>query len=380
MKLALFFTRGVSLKTWVDTGLFDREKLIYEEHLKNGTLEKVYWLTYGSLDAEIAKKLYVENSLHPGIQVIGMPRFFKGKVGILIYSFLMPIVQSTYLKQADIYKTNQIDGSWSAVFAKWFYRKPLIVRTGYVRSIFATKMKKSKFKIILFQLIEKLAYCFASYAIVTSINDKHYISAVYKFPYAKIFVIPNYVDTNLFKPINHNNKYFDRVIFVGRLSTEKNLFNLINAITETGFTLDIYGKGELEAALKFHAKRKGVNINFMGTVPNRQLPNVLNKYKFFILPSLFEGTPKSLLEAMACGLLCIGTNVEGIREVIKDNDNGLLCDVTISSIASIINMVKKHGDSLSCRLGKSARRYVIEYYALDRSARKEKDLFEKFMD
>jgi hypothetical protein len=36
MTLGLFFTRGVSLKLWVDTGLYDREKLIYEEHLKKG--------------------------------------------------------------------------------------------------------------------------------------------------------------------------------------------------------------------------------------------------------------------------------------------------------------------------------------------------------
>ena len=56
MILALFFTRGVSLETWVYTGLFDREKLIYEEHLRRGHLKTVYWLTYGSHDTEIAKQ------------------------------------------------------------------------------------------------------------------------------------------------------------------------------------------------------------------------------------------------------------------------------------------------------------------------------------
>ena len=54
MQLALFFTRGISLKLWFETGLFDREKQLYEEHLRRGHLKKIYWLTYGIDDAELA--------------------------------------------------------------------------------------------------------------------------------------------------------------------------------------------------------------------------------------------------------------------------------------------------------------------------------------
>ena len=57
MKLALFFTRNVSMKTWLETGLLDREKLLYEKHLRSGALAKVYWLTYGVDDAELAEQL-----------------------------------------------------------------------------------------------------------------------------------------------------------------------------------------------------------------------------------------------------------------------------------------------------------------------------------
>ena len=76
MKLALFFTRGISLKTWLDTGLFDREKLIYEEHLKRGHFEKIYWFTYGHEDANIAERLQAEKRLHSGIHVVPMPGYF----------------------------------------------------------------------------------------------------------------------------------------------------------------------------------------------------------------------------------------------------------------------------------------------------------------
>ena len=50
MILSLFFTRNVSLESWVKQGLFDREKLIYEEHLNQGNFKKIYWFTYGSND------------------------------------------------------------------------------------------------------------------------------------------------------------------------------------------------------------------------------------------------------------------------------------------------------------------------------------------
>ncbi len=85
MKLALFFTCNVSLKLWIDTGLFDREKLLYEEFLHRGYLERVYWLTYGNNDGVIANQLKAEGRLHPDIIVLPMPRIFSGKFGALIY-------------------------------------------------------------------------------------------------------------------------------------------------------------------------------------------------------------------------------------------------------------------------------------------------------
>lgn len=327
MKLVLFFTRGISLKTWVDTGLFEREKLIYEEHLKRGNLGTVYWLTYGSRDAELARKLHAEKRLHPGIQVISMPCLFKGQIGKLIYSFLIPLLQKTCLRQADIYKTNQMDGSWSAVLAKWLYHKPLIIRTGYTLSLFARRLKKPKSRILIYELIEGLAYKYATYATVTTKKDEKYISDIYGYPQKDIVIIPNYIDTNIFRP-QKSKKYTDRIVFVGRLSEQKNLFNLISAIAKTDLTLDIYGKGELRGSLEKHARKQGTIVNFMGMVPNSELPDILNRYQYYTLPSYFEGMPKTLLEAMACGCVCIGTDVEGINEVIKTEINGFLADGT----------------------------------------------------
>ncbi|MBN1392855.1 MAG: glycosyltransferase family 4 protein [Sedimentisphaerales bacterium] len=322
MKLALFFTRGVSLESWLSTGLFDREKQLYEEHLRGGHFEKIYWLTYGSNDAEIAGELKAAGRLHPDIAVFPMARCFPGKLGCLLYSFLMPLFRRRWLKSADVFKTNQMEGSWSAVIAKWLYRKPLVVRTGYTASLFADKKNDVKSKRD-YERIERFAYRHADIGIVASRADKKYICSKYNISPEKIEVLHNYVNTAVFYPTECE-KYEDRVIFVGRLHPQKNLFNLIEAVSNNGLTLDIYGSGELHNELLAHAKKLNARVNFMGVIENDRMPAVLNRYRYYILPSFYEGMPKTLLEAMACGLVCIGTDVDGINEIIEDGVNGYL--------------------------------------------------------
>jgi glycosyltransferase involved in cell wall biosynthesis len=336
MKLALFFTRGISLKAWIDTGLFDREKQLYEEHLCRGHLRQVYWLTYGKNDAKIAVQLKAEGRLHQDIVVLPMARFFSGKWGCLLYSFLMPLFHRRWLKSADIFKTNQMNGSWSAVIARWLYHKPLVVRTGYTASLFAERQANAKSKRN-YERLERFAYRHADIGIVASHGDKQYICSKYHISPEKIEVLYNYINTAVFCPIDCE-KYADRIIFVGRLQPQKNLFNLIEAVSRNDLTLDIYGNGELYDELLAQAKRLNARVNFMGVVDNDQMPRVLNRYRYYILPSFYEGMPKALLEAMACGLVCIGTDVEGINQIIDDGVNGYLAKGTgPQALAEAIN-------------------------------------------
>lgn len=326
MQLALFFTRGVSLQLWLDTGLFDREKQLYEEHLRKGYLKKVYWLTYRKDDAKTAAKLKAIGRLHQDIEVLPMVRLSSNKWGCLLYSLLMPLLHRRCLKSADIFKTNQIDGSWAAVLAKWLYRKPLVARSGYTWSLLIKKHNAAKCKQKLIGLIERFAYKNATIAVLTSKEQADYISQRYSISEEKLRVIPNYINTQLFTPRKSVDRYTDRIVFVGRLNKEKNLSHLIEAITKTNLTLDIYGQGDIRTELEEQAKKLNAKVNFMGTVPNDELPNILNRYRYFILPSFYEGMPKSLLEALACGLVCIGTNSGGISEIIEDGTNGYLAE------------------------------------------------------
>ncbi len=374
MQLALFFTRGVSLKLWFDSGLFDREKQLYEEHLRRGSLKKVYWLTYGTDDAAMASKLRAAGRLHPDIVVLPMARFFSGKWGCLLYSFLMPLFCRRWLKLVDIFKTNQMDGSWAAVLAKWLYHKPLVVRTGFTWSLLRKTHNAPKHNVRMIGIAERLAFKNASVVTVTTLTQAHYIFENYCLSEETVRVIPNYVDTQLFTPGEQGEKYSDRLIFVGRLDGEKNLFNLIEAVAQTGLTLDIYGKGGIRNKLEVHAKKINVKVNFMGVVPNNEMPVVLNRYRYYVLPSFHEGMPKTLLEAMACGLVCIGTDVEGINNIIEDGVSGYLAKGTQADalVEVIRRAIQLPHDSVTAE----GIRRVRDNFSLETVAKREKEIIE----
>jgi len=373
MELALFFTRGVSLKTWIESGIFDREKLLYEEHLKRGNFKKIYWLTYGDDDRRLATELKKDGRLHNGIEVVPIPWFFTGRVGRFLYTFLMPIVHSGVFRRADVYKTNQMDGSWTAVLAKWTFKKPLIVRTGFTASLFA----KTNARRIFYGIVERFAYRWCDAGVVSSRKDRDYvISKNSRSAPGKIRLIYNYVDTNLFSPSCRDAVYVDRIVFVGRLTPQKNIPNLIAAMSGTDMTLDIYGAGEEETALKAHAKAMKARVNFMGVVPNAELPSVLSRYRYYVLPSRYEGMPKTLLEAMACGLVCIGTNVDGINEVIEDDVTGFLARGTDSPeiLEAIMRAVNSDDKSISER----ATQRILRDFSLEAFVEKELQIMERF--
>jgi glycosyltransferase involved in cell wall biosynthesis len=381
MTLLLFFTRAVSLEIWLKQGLFDREKLIYEEHLKQGNLKKVYWITYGSHDLKLSNQLKQDKRLNPNIVVIGMPKLFNfPKIGSYIYSLLIPFLYPNFFRDTDIFKSNQMDGAWSGVIAKWLYRKPLLVRTGYSISQLLCDKNPSTLKCKWFKFIEKYTYKYGDLAIVSSNHNCEYIMEKYGISNQKILVQYNYINLDVFKPKNEINKYSDRILYVGRLNPEKNLFSLVQAISDINFILDIYGEGDqIENKLKGFALKNNVKVNFFGVVSNDQLPKIYNQYNYYILPSYHEGMPKTLIEAMASGCLCIGTDVPGINEIISDGVNGILSRTTTSEGISkaLKRAINTDNKEILIKNGVSM---VNERCALGPIAQKEFSIFRDLVD
>ncbi len=364
--LVLFFTFGMSLKKWSEGGMLFREIKLYNELANH--FDKIYFLTYGGEEEKEYKNFLASN-----IEIL----YNKSGINPFIYSFLAPFIHRDKLKESDIYKTNQMSGSWTAVIAKLLFKKKLILRQGYQ---FSSTLKKKGKNLLSFvaSILEFFSYKLADGIIVTAQSIKDFIEEKYKIEQGKVAVIPNYVDTESFKQIN-NEKEKGRIIFVGRFGEEKNLFALIDAVKGLDGKLVLIGKGPLENALKKKAKAKGIlNVVFSGVVPNERLPEELNKSEIFILPSLYEGNPKTLLEAMACGLPVIGTSTVGIKEVIKHGVNGYLCETSAEAIRkAIIYLMNDH--NLRRKLAMNARRTIIENYSLEKLAERELKLYDRLL-
>ena len=354
--LTLFFTGDVSLKTWIEVGNLDREVELYKRLAQN--LGKVNFVTYGGeQDRQISDRLDTVKLL-PAV-------WHRRDIYTVAHLLLKYFPQ---LQDTDVMKTNQIPGSEVPLLFKKILRKKLIVRCGYLHSFFTKKLTQDEKVIEDAVQAEKKAFRAADAGIVTSQWQKDLVIEQYKIDPEKIRVIPNHVITDVFRPDTKTHKKYD-LIFVGRGDEQKNLDNLLRAIQNLKIknkskSLLMVGKCCHNSEIKKIVKKNGLNVTFKNNVPNFDLPHLLNQSKVFILPSFYEGHPKVLLEAMSCGLPCIGTQVRGIEEDIEHMKTGYLCDTDYESIAHAIETVLS--DELLQRvMGKNAREYILREYAVD---------------
>jgi glycosyltransferase involved in cell wall biosynthesis len=357
--LTLFFTYGVSLQDWEKNGSLDREIQIYSKLLD--FFDKIYFITYGKNDTKLQSKL------PKNIIVLSK----KTNLPNPIYSLLIPLYHKKTLRTVDWLKTNQIMGSWSAVLTKILFRNKLNIRTGYTESLCLRK----KTKLLLIKFIEQLAYRYADIATVTSKEQYDYINKKYS-PKA-LFVIPNGIDTNKFKPKPRTKNKKTQLLFVGRLNEEKNIINLVKALRKIkNVKLTIIGKGILKEKILKLKKRYFLNIEIIDYIPNNRLPDIYNKADIYVQPSLYEGNPKTILEAMSCESPVVASNVAGIKNIITNRKTGLLCETTIDSISQKIKELiknKKLGNTLS----KKERIFIINNYDLNKIIKKEASLYLK---
>jgi glycosyltransferase involved in cell wall biosynthesis len=154
------------------------------------------------------------------------------------------------------------------------------------------------------------------------------------------------------------------VAFVGRLAYQKNLPALLEAVAPLRLRLLLVGDGPLRSELMQQAAHLGVQATWAGQVAHADLPAYLNQAHVFVLPSHYEGHPKTLIEAMACGLPVVGSTIPAIRDVIQPGETGLLCTTDPASIRAALRQLL-HDAALRARLGAQARRFAVQTYALE---------------
>jgi len=366
--LTLFFTGGVSLKTWVEVGNLDRELELYKRLSKK--LKEINMVTYGGKRDRVYRKNLEE------INLLSTTWHNNPKLTILhLLSKYSPQIYGS-----DILKTNQIPGSEIPIWIKKHFGKKLIVRCGYLHSYFIKKQSNDQKAINDAIQLEKKAFLSADMGVVTSSWQRELVIKQHNIEPTKIKVIPNYVVTDVFKPHPETQKEYD-LILVGRAGRQKNLGNLLKAIhyLKTGnrsVSLLMVGGCCYDTEIKEIVNQYALEVTFRDNIPNFELPNVLNQAKVFILPSHYEGHPKTLLEAMSCGLPCIGSDVTGIREDIEHMKTGYLCKTDYANIANAIETVLSN-ESLQKTIGKNARKYILKKYSIDQILKLELEVIQE---
>ena len=122
-----------------------------------------------------------------------------------------------------------------------------------------------------------------------------------------------------------------KILSVARLHSVKGLPYLIEACAilrdrNIDFECTIVGEGAERATLEemILRNRLGSSVKLTGALPNEKLPLIYADHSIFVLPSLSEGLPVVLIEAMATGLPVVATEVGGIPEIVQDGVNGIL--------------------------------------------------------
>ncbi len=206
-------------------------------------------------------------------------------------------------------------------------------------------------------------------------------------PFA-VAVIPSGVDCNLFHPRDAETSPDAersrlpasgrnlRILFAGRLRKQKNLSLLLDQLARlrregvTAFRLDVAGNGPLGPAMREHAERLGLadSVVWHGWVTKPDLIALYQNADCFVNPSLYEGLPNTVLEAMASGLPVVASRVPGNNTLVTDRETGLLFSLEEPrQLGSALGFLL-HDRAAALRMGARGRARVVERFSWQAAA------------
>jgi len=186
-----------------------------------------------------------------------------------------------------------------------------------------------------------------------------------------IKLVYNGVDQNIFFPSGKKpeEKY---ILYTGRISYGKGLLELIDCAKEVCEIRDdvsfvLAGDGPLLSNLKKKVTDLNLQnrIKFLGQVNRKKIVNLYQNATIFAFPSYYEGLPGSLLEAMACQLPIVATEVPGNIELIEHNKNGIFIPPKNASAISKAILDLLDDPDKRDKLGKNARKTIEDKFTWD---------------
>ena len=279
--------------------------------------------------------------------------FIKQRAGEICFKKIKRIIEEKKIEFSLIHAHFTYPSGYVAARLKEATKKPLVI-TGHGYDVYALPFKSDSWKQKIKYAMEKADYLITPSTANAKKMEEIGISS------EKISIIPTGYDHSIFKITKDSEKKLEFppgkkiILSVGNLEKVKGQTYLVEAMDlihnrYPDVVCYIVGEGTERKRLEKQIERMGLKgiVNLVGAKPHNEIPLWMNACDIFVLPSLYEGNPTVMFEALACGKPFVGTTVGGIPEIITDEKLGILVPPANSkSLAkAIIKALKIEWDS-----------------------------------
>jgi glycosyltransferase involved in cell wall biosynthesis len=282
----------------------------------------------------------------------------------------------------DIVHSHMIHANLLARITRVFTRMPVLISTAHNTN------EGGKIRMLMYRLTDSLCN------LMTNVSQDAVDSFIQKGASTKkkIIFVPNGINLKRFKknPDSYDSLrqelgLEDKFIWlaVGRLCEVKDYPTLLQSFKQvvrhnSNCQLLIVGDGEDRSALEMLSKSLEVdsNVKFLGI--REDIPRIMNAADAYVMSSLWEGMPMVLLEASACELPMVATDVGGNREVVKEGISGYLARSSDSDhlAGKMVSLMSLPTDDREV-MGRKGREYVMQHYEMDAIIAKWESLYDQ---
>jgi glycosyltransferase involved in cell wall biosynthesis len=290
-----------------------------------------------------------------------------------IFKFLLLIRKLDF----DIIHTHNLAAHHYGAIASYIYRKPLI-HTKHGK-YYPTKMTM--------KFLERFSFYFTKILVGVSEDIKESYIRTTACSREKVTTILNGINVDNFvtnKNMNDSNPFVN-IGIVARLSAEKDHRTLLHAFKIAldlmpNIILTIVGDGPEEENLLNYVQDHGLKNSVIFLGKRLDVPQILSTLDIFVLSSVTEGVPISLLEAMAACLPCIATNVGGNPEVVEDGVTGYLVPAENPQMIAEKLLILANDRSLRISMGLSGNERVKKLFSISTAASKYEKLYKSVLN
>jgi glycosyltransferase involved in cell wall biosynthesis len=242
------------------------------------------------------------------------------------------------------------------------------------------------------QSIERFVLKYATYVVVQTQENKDFCIKKFGIPSEKIEIIPNGINLNFFNPndistVDVRQKYNveDKkvILFAGRLTGQKGVPYLLRAVqtvikTIPNVVLLIAGDGPEIQLFRRLTLALGLrqNVVFLGKIKHEEMPELYSIANVFVLPSLSESFPNSMLEAMAMRNPMVITRVGVVPEILENYRTAILVEPADSSELANAIVELLTDTALAEKLGSRARDLVCKKFTWEPVVEQTLNLYE----